>query len=86
MLGIKTGVLVANPVPAPYEIPAPEIDRIIEKALRECRDQRIQGKAVTPYLLGKIVELTAGRSLLTNIQLALNNIRLGARVARELTG
>ncbi len=85
-LNLTSGILVANPVPARYEIPAPEIDRIIEKALRECRDQRIQGKAVTPYLLGKIVELTAGRSLLTNIQLALNNIRLGARVARAVVG
>lgn len=84
-LGIKTGILVANPVPEPYEIPATELNPTIEKALFECEQLGIRGKAVTPYLLGKVVELTGGRSLATNIQLALNNIRLGASIALALS-
>ncbi|PIZ68003.1 MAG: pseudouridine-5-phosphate glycosidase, partial [Candidatus Marinimicrobia bacterium CG_4_10_14_0_2_um_filter_48_9] len=84
-LSLTVGLLVTNPVPLQFEIPATELNPIIEKALYECEQLGIRGKAVTPYLLGKIVELTAGRSLATNIQLALNNIRLGAAVALALT-
>lgn len=84
-LGMRNGVLIANPVPEKFEIPAKELNPIIEKALFECEQLGIRGKAVTPYLLGKVVELTDGRSLATNIELALNNIRLGAQIAKTLT-
>lgn len=84
-LRMHTGILVANPVPPKHEIPAEDLNPIINQALVECDARAIRGKDVTPYLLGKIVELTGGRSLKTNIQLALNNIRLGARIANEIS-
>lgn len=84
-LRLHTGILVANPVPQKHEIPAEELNPVIEQALSECDGQGIHGKDVTPYLLSKIVDLTAGRSLKTNVQLALNNIRLGARIANEIS-
>ncbi|MCF7801819.1 MAG: pseudouridine-5'-phosphate glycosidase, partial [Candidatus Marinimicrobia bacterium] len=84
-LRLHTGILVANPVPKKHEIPAEELNPIIDQALTECDTQGIRGKDVTPYLLAKIVELTGGRSLKTNVQLALNNIRLGARIANEIS-
>ncbi|WP_370283944.1 pseudouridine-5'-phosphate glycosidase [Pseudooceanicola sp.] len=83
-LALPGGQLVANPVPADDEIPREEIAPIVERALAEAEAQGIAGKAVTPYLLGRIFELTEGRSLATNIALVLNNARLAAGIAREL--
>ncbi|WP_370286021.1 pseudouridine-5'-phosphate glycosidase [Pseudooceanicola nanhaiensis] len=83
-LALPGGQLVANPVPAGDEIPREEIAPIVERALTEAEAQGIAGKAVTPYLLGRIFELTEGRSLATNIALVLNNARLAAGIAREL--
>ncbi|WP_328766508.1 pseudouridine-5'-phosphate glycosidase [Streptomyces sp. NBC_00286] len=82
-LGISGGVSVANPVPEDDEIPASQIDGIIEQAVTEMEKAGISGKEATPYLLGRIVELTNGESLRTNIALVKNNARLGARVATE---
>jgi len=83
-LGWAGGPLVANPIPPEAEIPAPEIGPIIEAALRDSHD--IAAKEVTPFLLNRIFELTGGRSLTANIALVLNNARLSAAVAREITG
>ena len=83
-LALPGGQLVANPVPADDEIPREENAPIVERALAEAEAQGIAGKAVTPYLLGRIFELTEGRSLATNIALVLNNARLAAGIAREL--
>jgi pseudouridine-5'-phosphate glycosidase len=60
------------------------IDPVIEAALGEASAQGIAAKAVTPYLLGRIFELTEGRSLAANIALVLNNARLAAAIARHL--
>jgi pseudouridylate synthase len=84
VLGIAGGMLVANPVAAGDEIPSPEIARHIAAAQAEARERRISGKAVTPFLLGRILELTGGKSLKTNIALVENNARLAARIARAL--
>ena len=84
MLGIVGGQLVANPIPVEAEIARNEIGPVIEQALAEAQAQRISAKAVTPFLLQRIFELTAGRSLVSNIALVLNNARLGAAIAREL--
>ena len=78
------GMLVANPVPEADEIPAAEMHRHIEAALATAAAQHIEGKAVTPFLLGEILALTRGASLKTNIALVLNNARLAARIAAEL--
>lgn len=83
-LGLPGGQLVANPIPAGAEIPRAEITPHIEAALAEAEAQGIAAKAVTPFLLQRIFELTQGRSLTANIELVLNNARLGAAIAREL--
>ncbi|GAA3354739.1 hypothetical protein GCM10017744_014350 [Streptomyces antimycoticus] len=80
-LGMTAGLSIANPVPEAEEIPAERIDGIIEQALAELAEAGIGGKDATPYLLGRIVELTKGESLRTNIALVKNNARLGARIA-----
>ena len=83
-LGLPGGQLVANPIPLADEIPRAEINPAIEQALTEAAAQGIAAKEVTPFLLQRIFELTAGRSLASNIALVLNNARLGAAIAREI--
>lgn len=83
-LGLPGGQLVANPIPPTEEIPRAEITPHIEAALAEAEAQGVAAKAVTPFLLQRIFELTQGRSLAANIELVLNNARLGAAIAREL--
>ncbi|HHU08689.1 MAG TPA: pseudouridine-5'-phosphate glycosidase [Intrasporangiaceae bacterium] len=81
-LGLAGGIVIANPVPAEEEIPQEEMQTFIDRALADCADLGITGKDITPYLLGRIVEITDGRSLATNIALVRHNARLGAAVAR----
>lgn len=83
-LGIDGGLLVANPVPVADEIPAAEMAGYIEAAQKAAEAQNVTGKSVTPFLLGKILEITNGRSLKTNIALVENNARVAARVAKAL--
>ncbi|WP_296604862.1 pseudouridine-5'-phosphate glycosidase [Nocardioides sp.] len=82
-LGIAGGVVIANPIPVEDEIPADEIGVIIDQALADMDALGIHGKDATPYLLGRIVEITGGASLTANIALVRNNARLGAAIARE---
>ena len=83
-LGLPGGQLIANPIPPEAEIPREEITPAIERALSEAAAQGIAAKAVTPFLLQRIFELTGGRSLDANIALVLNNARLGAAIACEI--
>jgi len=83
-LGLGGGMLVANPVSAADEIPAERMAGFIQAAQDAAVAERISGKAVTPFLLGKLLELTDGASLKTNIALVENNARLAARIARAL--
>lgn len=85
-LGISGGVVVANPIPAEHEIPHAEIDGVIETALAEAAERGVRGKAVTPFLLGRIHALTGGRSETANKELVYNNVRLAASVAQALAG
>ena len=80
-LGYKGGMLVTNPIPEEYAMDKEVIDRAIEQALRELDENGIHGKECTPFLLAKVVELTGGDSLESNIQLVLNNARLAAQTA-----
>jgi pseudouridine-5'-phosphate glycosidase len=80
-LGIAGGISVANPIPPDDEIPREQIDGIIEQALGDLARLGITGKDITPYLLGRIVEITGGASLTANIALVRNNAHLGARIA-----
>ena len=77
------GIAVVNPIPVQDEIPAEEINGIIDQAIADMEAAGIHGKEATPYLLGRIVEITQGASLTANIALVNNNARLGAQVARE---
>jgi pseudouridine-5'-phosphate glycosidase len=84
VLGTDGGMLIANPVPETDEIAAEVMAGHIEAAQQAAEAQRVSGKAVTPFLLAKILELTGGASLRTNIALVENNARLAARIARAL--
>jgi pseudouridylate synthase len=83
-LGLSGGVVVSNPVPAADAMKSEEIGGIIAQALREAGAQGVKGKAVTPFLLARIKDLTGGRSLATNIALVKNNALAGARLAVAL--
>lgn len=82
---LNGGMLVANPIPEEYAMDDKVINTAIEKALKMADEQGVKGKDVTPFLLKTIVELTGGDSLESNIKLVLNNAKLGAKVARELS-
>lgn len=83
-LGLPGGVLLATPVPEESEIPAAEMDPLIAQALADMDAQGLTGKDTTPYLLGRIVEITGGRSLETNIALVKHNAEVAAKVAAAL--
>jgi pseudouridine-5'-phosphate glycosidase len=83
-VGLEGGQLIANPIPLQDEIPADNLRPLIAKALEKAIENGISGKAVTPFLLGEIFELTEGDSLTANIALVRNNARLAAKIAQEL--
>lgn len=83
-LGIESGTLIANPIPQSDEIPAQEMRGYIETAVEEASRANVTGKAVTPWLLDRILQLTDGRSLTANVALVKNNAHLAARIARSL--
>jgi len=83
-LGLRGGMLVANPIPEEYSMDPAVINGAIDEAIRQARENGIHGKATTPFLLAKVKELTGGDSLDSNIQLVYNNARLAAQTAAEL--
>ena len=83
-LRLDGGVLVGNPIPLADEIAASEINPAIEAAVDEADATGVSGKALTPFLLSRMLELTEGRSLKANIALVENNARLAARIAAAL--
>lgn len=83
-VGLEGGQLIANPIPAQDEISAEVLRPIIKAALKKADEQRIAAKAVTPFLLNEIFELTKGASLTANIALVRNNARLAAEIAQAL--
>lgn len=83
-LGLQGGVVVSNPVPEADAMPKAEIDAITQQALSEAAQQGVSGKAVTPFLLARIKELTGGRSLATNIALVKHNAVVGSQLAIAL--
>ncbi|MDB9943759.1 pseudouridine-5'-phosphate glycosidase [Octadecabacter sp.] len=83
-MGLPGGQLVANPIPQDAQIPAETLAPIIAQALAEADTQGIAAKALTPFLLGRILELTDGASLTANIALVRNNARLAAQIAGSL--
>ncbi|MGK9231688.1 pseudouridine-5'-phosphate glycosidase [Inquilinus limosus] len=81
-LGLPAGAVIANPIPEAHALPEAEIDAAIASALADAGREGIAGKAVTPYLLARIVALTEGRSLAANIALVEHNARIAARIAK----
>ncbi len=80
-LGLKGGLVIANPVPENFSFNKIEIDLAIEKALKSADEKGIKGKEVTPFLLSEIKSITGGESLRANIELVKNNARLAAEIA-----
>ena len=83
-LGMKGGMLVTNPIPEEYAMDKAVIDAAIEQALSDAKAAGIHGKETTPFLLAKVVELTGGDSLESNIKLVLNNATVAAKTAVEM--
>ncbi len=84
-LGIESGTVIANPIPAADEIPATEMAAYIETAVNESVSAGIKGKAVTPWLLNRIFEITNGKSLTANVALVKNNARLASAIALAIS-
>ena len=82
-LGHGQGIVVANPIPRDQQWDPAEHDRVLAEALALADEAGVSGKAVTPFLLLKIVELSGGRSLEVNLDLARNNVRLAGAIATE---
>ncbi|EWG13152.1 pseudouridine-5'-phosphate glycosidase [Cytobacillus firmus] len=83
-LGLKGGVVIANPIPEKDALEEAFITGVIETALKEANENNISGKNVTPFLLGKVKELTEGRSLTANIALVKHNAEVGSKIAVSL--
>ena len=83
-LGLPTALLVCVPVPQPDELPAAEAEAAIAQAVEGAEKDGVSGRALTPFLLTRLVELTGGRARLANEALLLNNARVAARIARAL--
>ncbi len=84
-LGIESAILVANPIPKEYEIEKEVVDKWIDRAVNEANEKGIKGKALTPFLLARIVEISEGKALDANIELVKNNARVAAKIAKALT-
>lgn len=82
--GLRSSILVSNPPQKKHEIPFNTINKIIYNACKKANDKKIIGKDLTPFLLKEIVKLTKGKSLRANVNLALNNIKLGIKVLNEM--
>lgn len=83
-LGMTHGILIAVPVPEADEMPAEIAERAIEQATKEADEQNVSGKAVTPFVLARVSELTEGYSRRANIALLVNNARVAAQIARAV--
>ncbi len=83
-MGLTNAVLITNPIPEEYSMDENYINGVIEESLEAAVKEGITGKAITPYLLDRIQKATHGESLKSNIALVLNNVALGAEVAKKL--
>ncbi|NLX83816.1 MAG: pseudouridine-5'-phosphate glycosidase [Clostridiales bacterium] len=84
-LAYPGGMLIANPIPAQYSMPAAHINQAIDQALQEAQKLGVKGKDVTPFLLARVVDITGGASLKANIQLVFNNVALAAQIASAMS-
>ncbi len=82
-LGLKGGVIIANPVPTEHAMSRAAAEYAVQKSLDEAKEQGIKGKDLTPFLLSRITQITGGDSLQSNMELVFHNARLGAKIAIE---
>ncbi|KAK9484824.1 Indigoidine synthase A like protein-domain-containing protein [Lipomyces starkeyi] len=85
LLQLQSGMLFCVPAPHEFDIPAVEVDAIINKAVISAQEAGIKGKDITPFLLNRILELTDGRSLESNVGFVKNNIKMGVSIAKALS-
>lgn len=85
-LGLTHGILIAVPVPDGDEMPAEAAEVAIQQATQEAEAKGIHGKAVTPFVLARVAELTEGESRRANVSLLVNNARVGGQIAMALAG
>lgn len=83
-LGASHGILFTVPVPEEHELPADIAERAIEQATREADTRGMHGKAVTPFVLARVAELTEGGARRANVALLVNNARVGGEIASAL--
>lgn len=83
-LGLKGGVVIANPIPAEYEMDADLIEKVIQEAVAKANSLGVKGKDITPFLLDEIQKVTGGDSLNSNIQLVFNNVKLACEIAKNM--
>ena len=83
-LGLGGGLLIVNPVPEEHALSMEYMNEMIEEAVKAAEKEGVKGKKLTPYLLGRINELTGGKSLKANIELVKDNARVAAKIAKEL--
>ena len=84
-LGLDGGMLITNPIPKSHSMDSKIIDNAIDNAIAEMDQLNITGKEQTPFLLGKIVELTEGKSLESNIALVYHNCKLASQISSHLS-
>ncbi|KAL6919268.1 hypothetical protein FSHL1_003249 [Fusarium sambucinum] len=84
-LGIESGLLFANPIPEEFGIPAPEMQSYIEQAVKEANEKGFTGSANTPYILGRLKELTGEKAVIANKALVTSNITRATNIAVELS-
>lgn len=83
-LGLQGGVIIANPVPEAHQLDPQVMETAIASALAGAERQGVKGKAITPFLLARIEQLTGGQSLAANIELVCNNARLAGEIAKKV--
>lgn len=81
-LGIESGILIANPIPAEYALEPSYIRDLIQRVVKEAKEQGIAGNKVTPYILAALHKESEGKSVVANKQLVINNARVAALLAK----
>lgn len=84
-LGIESGILFANPIPEEASIPAKEMQALIEQAVNEATEKGFTGSTNTPYILGRLRELTGDKAMIANLALVKSNIIRATNVAKEVS-
>jgi pseudouridine-5'-phosphate glycosidase len=84
-LGLRTGVVVANPIPSAHEMPLDLYESTVSQTLAEAAEQKVRGREVTPFLLARLRELTEGLSVFSNLGLLRHNARVAGDLAGALT-